>query len=85
MPLRWYGNGDPNDPLYLHFSRIVNLTIHFMAFAAINSGLWLAQQGRHDWPQLYLLTGIWSVLVISHLIFVIIRKPPSSDESLLND
>ncbi len=85
MPLRWYGNGDPNDPLYLHFSRIVNFTIHAMAFAAINSGLWLAQQIRHDWPQLKWLTGIWLVLVVSHLILVIIRRPSKPDDPLLNE
>ena len=82
MPLRWYGNGDPNDPLYLHFSRIVNFTIHAMAFAAINSGLWLAQQIRHGWTHLEWFTGIWLCLVIFHLAFVIIKRPVPSDESL---
>ncbi len=82
MPLRWYGNGDQNDPLYLHFSRIVNFTIHFMAFAAINSGLWLAQQIRHDWPQLQWFSAIWLVLLLSHLAIVISRRPsiPNSNE-----
>ena len=82
MPLRWYGNGDPNDPLYLHFSRIVNFTIHFTAFAAINSGLWLAQQIRHDWPQLQWFSAIWLVLLFSHLTIVISRRPsiPNSNE-----
>ena len=74
MPLRWYGNGDPNDPLYLHFSRIVNFTIHAMAFAAVNSGLWLVQQIRHSWSNLGWFSGIWLFLVILHLIFVIIKK-----------
>ncbi len=78
MPLRWYGNGDPSDPLYLHFSRIVNLSIHAMSFAAVNSGLWLVQQIRHDWTQLQLFTLIWLVLLVAHLIFVIIRRPSSS-------
>ena len=85
MPLRWYGNGDPKDPLYLHFSRIVNLTIHAMAFAAINSGLWLAQQIRHDWPQLHWFTGIWLAFIFAHLILVIIRRPPSTEGPLLED
>ena len=79
MPLRWYGNGDPNDPIYLHFSRIVNLAIHAMAFAALNSGLWLVQQIRNDWPQLQWFTGIWLAVLISHLIFVIFRRPSSSE------
>lgn len=78
MPLRWYGNGDPNDPTYLHFSRIVNFTIHFMAFAALNSGLWLVQEIRHDWPQLKFFSLSWLVLLACHLIFVILKRPDSS-------
>ena len=23
MPIKWYGNGDSEDPIYKHFSRIV--------------------------------------------------------------
>ncbi|KGG16670.1 MULTISPECIES: hypothetical protein [unclassified Prochlorococcus] len=85
MPLRWYGNGDQNDPIYLHFSRIVNFTIHAMAFAAVNTGLWLAQQIRHGWTHLELFTGLWLFVVICHLIFVIIRRPPSSEDSPLKE
>ena len=84
MPLRWYGNGDPTDPIYLHYSRIVNLTIHFMAFAALNSGLWLAQEIRHDWPQLKWFTAIWVVCLVFHLIFVILKRPSNSENSLLS-
>ncbi len=80
MPLRWYGNGDPTDPIYLHFSRIVNLTIHFMAFAAINSGLWLAKEIRNDLPQLSLFTFSWLTVLIFHLIFVVIKRPSSSEK-----
>ncbi len=81
MPLRWYGNGDQNDPIYLHFSRIVNFTIHAMAFSAVNSGLWLVQQIRNDWPQLKLFTGFWLVILICHLVFVILRRPASSEST----
>ena len=84
MPLRWYGNGDPSDPIYLHFSRIVNFTIHAMAFAAVNAGLWLAEQIRHDWPNLQWFSGIWLLLVFAHLTFVISRRP-SPEESTLED
>ncbi len=84
MPLRWYGNGDPTDPIYLHFSRIVNLTIHAMAFAAVNSGLWLAQQIRHSLPHLQLFTSIWLFLLLGHLIYVVVRRP-SSESSVLKD
>ncbi len=84
MPLRWYGNGDLSDPIYLHFSRIVNLTIHAMAFAAVNSGLWLAQQIRQPWPNLQFFSGIWLLFLIGHLIYVISRRP-SPEESTLED
>ena len=84
MPLRWYGNGDPTDPIYLHYSRIVNFTIHFMAFAALNTGLWLAEQIRHDLPQLKFFTAIWIVGLVSHLIFVLLKRPSDSQNSLLS-
>ncbi len=80
MPLRWYGNGDPNDPIYLHYSRIVNFTIHAMAFAAVNSGLWLAQQIQHGFPYLKWFSGIWIFLLLLHLTFVLIKRP-SQDSS----
>ena len=82
MPLRWYGNGDPTDPLYLHFSRIVNLTIHAMAFSAVNTGLWLVQEIRHPWQNLQWFSGIWLVFLFSHLSFVIFRRPNSAKDSL---
>ncbi len=82
MPLRWYGNGDLSDPIYLHFSRIVNFTIHAMAFAAVNSGLWLAQQIRHSWPQLQFFTGVWMLLLLAHLTYVMIRRPSSQSSTL---
>ncbi len=78
MPLRWYGNGDPQDPTYLHFSRIINFTIHAMAFAALNSGLWFYQQIRHPWGQLNIFTEIWLVALLAHLVFVVIRRPANS-------
>ena len=85
MPLRWYGNGDPTDPIYLHFSRIVNFTIHAMAFAAVNTGLWLTQEIRHSWSHLEWFTYTWLAFLIGHLIFVFIRRPSSTEESVLED
>ncbi len=82
MPLRWYGNGDLSDPTYLHFSRIVNFTIHFMAFAAVNSGLWFIQQINHPWSNLKPFTLIWLVLIILNLLFVILKRPSSSNDLL---
>ena len=85
MPIRWYGTGDKTDPVYLHFSRIVNLTIHFMAFSAINSGLWLVQDIKQSWPELKFFTLIWLSFLLAHLIFVIIKRPDSKDVSLAKE
>ncbi len=78
MPIRWYGNGDPKDPIYLHFSRIVSFTVHAMAFAAVNSGLWFFQQIRHPWLHLDLFTGLWLIGVFAHLVFVVVKRPGSN-------
>ena len=52
-----------------------------MAFAALNSGLWLAQEIRHGWTHLEWFTGTWLFLLIFHLAFVIIRKPAPLEDS----
>ncbi|EAQ68684.1 hypothetical protein RS9917_03843 [Synechococcus sp. RS9917] len=78
MPIRWYGPANPADPTYRHFSRVVNLTLHGMAFAAINSGLWFVQGLRHPWPHLALVTEIWLALLIAHLL-VVLRLRPAAD------
>ena len=77
MPIRWYGTGDSNDPLYRHFSRIVNLTIHAMSFAALNSGLWFFQKMTHPWPHLNWFTEVWLGLLLAHLSIVISLRPGS--------
>ena len=48
MPIKWYGNGDSEDPIYKHFSRIVNFVIHCMIFTAVVSGTWLFKEIKHD-------------------------------------
>ena len=67
MPIKWYGNGDLDDPIYKHFSRIVNFVIHCMIFTAIVSGTWLLKEikyeiaffnnlqfsGQFFWPPIY--------------------------------
>lgn len=75
MPIRWYGPADPEDPIYRHFARIVNLVLHAMAFAAVNSGLWFVQNMRHPWPHLAWLTEAWGVLVLAQLVSVVVRRP----------
>ncbi len=77
MPIKWYGTGDQTDPLYLHFSRIVNFTIHAMAFAALNSCLWFVQEIRHPWQQLQVFTFVWAFVLGLHLVFVLSKRPSS--------
>ena len=48
MPIKWYGNGDLEDPIYKHFSRIVNFVIHCMIFTAIVSGTWLYKEIKYE-------------------------------------
>ncbi len=79
MPLRWYGTSDKSDPTYKHFSRVVNLVLHGMTFAAFNSGLWFFQQLRHPWENLSFFTQIWLIALLAHLTFVIIRRPGNGD------
>ena len=80
MPIRWYGTGDPKDPTYRHFSRIVNLVLHAMAFAAVNSALWFFQNIHHSWPYLnwFTLTWLFGVLVN---FFVVVRLRPATEDS----
>ena len=75
MPIRWYGNADTTDPTYQHFARIVNFTLHAMAFAAFNSGLWFIQQMRHPWPHLDWFSEIWLAGLCIHLAFVVVKRP----------
>ncbi|MEY3768508.1 MAG: hypothetical protein RLZZ11_1578, partial [Cyanobacteriota bacterium] len=66
---------DPADPTYRHFNRIVNLVLHAMVFAALNSGLWFVQNMRHPWAHLAWLTEAWALLLLVHLISVVARRP----------
>lgn len=81
MPIRWYGPADPSDPTYRHFARIVNLILHAMVFAAVNSGLWFVQEMRHPWAQLPLLSLSWGVALAIHLAVVIARRPAQAETS----
>ena len=55
MPIKWYGNGDLEDPIYKHFSRIVNFVIHCMIFTAIVSGTWLLKEIKYEIGYLIIL------------------------------
>ena len=75
MPIKWYGNGDLEDPTYKHFSRIVNFVIHCMVFTAVISGTWLFKEIKYDLSFFDNLVIFWSIVLVFHLLFVIIKKP----------
>ena len=80
MPIKWYGNGDSEDPIYKHFSRIVNFVIHCMIFTAIVSGTWLFKEIKHEITYFNNVAIFWSVLLFSHLVFVIVKKPKDTSK-----
>lgn len=82
MPIRWYGPADPADPTYRHFNRVVNLTLHAMVFAAVNSGLWFVQEIRHPWNHLSVLTGLWLVGLAVHLSMVLKLRPEVDTDNM---
>ena len=75
MPIKWYGNGDLEDPTYKHFSRIVNFVIHCMVFTAVISGIWLFKEINFELVFFNKFAILWSIVLLSHLLFVIIKKP----------
>ena len=75
MPIKWYGNGNSEDPTYKHFSRIVNFVIHCMIFTAIVSGTWLIKEIKYDLAFFNNFVITWALVLSSHLLFVIIKKP----------
>ena len=75
MPIKWYGNGDLEDPIYKHFSRIVNFVIHCMIFTAVVSGTYLLKEIKLEIAFFNNFVIFWSILLGVHLLFVIIKKP----------
>ena len=80
MPIKWYGNGDLEDPTYKHFSRIVNFVIHCMIFTAIVSGTWLFKEIKFELEFFNNFAIAWSVILSLHLFFVIIKKPKNYEK-----
>ncbi len=78
MPIRWYGPADRDDPLYRHYSRVVDLTLHAMVFAAVSSGLWFLQGLRHPWSHLGAVTLAWALLLAVHGSVVLLLRPTPS-------
>jgi hypothetical protein len=75
MPIRWYGPANPEDPIFRHYERIVNLTLHAALFAAVNSGLWVVQGLRHPWSHLAWLSLAWGALLLIHGSVVVLSRP----------
>ena len=75
MPIKWYGNGDSADPIYKHFSRIVNFVIHCMIFTAVVSGAWLFKEIKHDLVFFNNFSIAWAVILSLHLLYLIMKKP----------
>ena len=75
MPIKWYGNGDLDDPTYKHFSRIVNFIIHCMVFTALVSGLWLFKEIKQDISFFNFFAITWALILSLHLLVVIFKKP----------
>ena len=75
MPIKWYGNGDLEDPTYKHFSRIVNFVIHCMIFTTVVSGTWLFKEIKDEIYFFNNFAIFWAIFLASHLLFVIIKKP----------
>ena len=75
MPIKWYGNGDLDDPIFKHFSRIVNFVIHCMIFTAVVSGTYLLKEIKYEIAFFKSFAILWSILLASHLLLVIIKKP----------
>ena len=68
MPIKWYGNGDLEDPIYKQFSRIVNFVIHCMIFTAVISGTWLFKEIKHD------LVFFNNFVIFGHIIHLSINS-----------
>jgi len=75
MPIKWYGNGDVEDPTYKHFSRIVNFVIHCMIFTALVSGVWLFKEIKHPLEFFNYFALGWATILSAHLTYVILNKP----------
>ncbi len=75
MPIKWYGNGDSEDPTYKHFSRIVNFIIHCMIFTAVVSGTWLFKEIKHDLAFFNNSVVAWAIILSAHLLYVFLKKP----------
>ena len=75
MPLVITRPPDPEDPDYQKLEQLINLVVHGAAFAAFNSGLWVWHGLKPGFfPQLPWLTGLWAVVFLVHVGWVVARR-----------
>lgn len=71
MPPRWPRKPDRKDPAYRKLDDRMTFATHVATFSAINSGLWFFHNfNSATWEWLPWVTGIWLVVLISHLIYI---------------
>lgn len=72
MPPRWPRKPDRNDPEYRRLDDRMNLAVHVMIYLALNSGLWFVHNLKSlDWPWLTWFSGLWAIVLLVHLIYVL--------------
>ena len=72
MPPRWPRKPDRKDPAYRRLDDRMNFAIHVALFAACNSGLWFVHNIKNaNWSWIVWLTGIWVLVLLIHLIYII--------------
>ena len=59
---------------------ISNFIIHCMIFTAIISGTWLLKEIKYEISYFNNFAIVWSVLLASHLLYVIIKKPKDTSK-----
>lgn len=73
MPPRWPRKPDRHDPDYRRLEDRINFAFHVAVFLAINSGLWFFHNlQRPDWSWLVWFSGIWLIVLLSHLLYIVV-------------
>ena len=71
MPPRWPRKPDRGDPAYRRLDDRMNFALHVAMFGAFNSSSWFfntLQPASLPWARW--VAGIWSVVLLSHLIYI---------------
>ncbi len=72
MPPRWPRKPDrKNDPEYRKLEDRINFAIHVALYLAVNSGVWFFHNFYlADWLWINWFSGIWGIILVSHLIYI---------------